>query len=696
MADETNILDQLISRVPDESLRSHLAREVDLLRGSRHFGLVFDRHLPESVRLVDYPIRKGVRVSLRDESSTETWIVVGFADQDRKVAVLSGDGGERPVDDLAVVREFGEPIYPGLRSVERIPNGPEDAPWHVVINGENYHALQALRTTHREKIDLIYIDPPYNTGNDGWIYNDRYVDQADRAKSSKWLSFLERRLLIARDLLKPNGVICISIGYAEAHRLQLLAEQTFRAHNVQLVTLQTSEAVNPKAGFNFVHEHLVCITPTDFVPQQMTFTGNKPGAAWHAMNLAAFDKTQRPNQAFPIFIDEKTGAVHSTGPTLADLEKSGEYTGDRADYPYEMPAPEGTVAIWPITGKGDHCVWRLVPESFMANWDKGYIKVLRKKGKAAAIAPFGIQYLSEGEIAKVESGETEVLGHEPGVPTVILGANMVSGDKIPSMWNELTHRTTEGNSRLKRILGSKRFPYPKPVELIIDIVMGFSQGNRDAVILDFFGGSGTTVEAVMELNTFDGGNRQAILVTNNELSATEAKKLRKAGLHPGDAEWESKGVFEYVCRPRISTVLKGVRPDGSEYSDGLPANVEMFDLVYLDPSSARRGIEFPRLAPLFWLQGGARGERIEADPGEGWALTATYGVLFDIDTLVAFADAVTTAATTGEPPGVLFIVTDSLAEYQQAVERLPVGIDTVQLYEDYLLNCAVNFSGGIR
>lgn len=194
MADETNILDQLISRVPDESLRSYLAREVDLLRGSRHFGLVFDRHLPESVRLVDYPIRKGVRVALRDESSTETWLVTGFVDQERKVAVLSGDGGERPVDDLAVVREFGEPIYPGLRSVERIPNGPEDAPWHVVINGENYHALQALRSTHRGKVDLIYIDPPYNTGNDGWIYNDRYVDQADRAKSSKWLSFLERRL----------------------------------------------------------------------------------------------------------------------------------------------------------------------------------------------------------------------------------------------------------------------------------------------------------------------------------------------------------------------------------------------------------------------------------------------------------------------------------------------------------------------
>lgn len=118
--------------------------------------------------------------------------------------------------------------------------------------------------------------------------------------------------------------------------------------------------------------------------------------------------------------------------------------------------------------------------------------------------------------------------------------------------------------------------------------------------------------------------------------------------------------------------------------------------MYLDPSSVRRGREFLALAPLLWLQGGARGERIDGAPDKGWALTDTYGVIFDIDTLMAFADAVTAAATTGSAPQVLFIVTDSLAEYQEAVDRLPVGIDTVQLYEDYLLNYTDNFSGGAR
>lgn len=694
MADETNILDQLISRVPDESLRSHLAREVDLLRGSRHFGLVFDRHLPESVRLVDYPIRKGVRVALRDESSTDTWIVVGFADQERKVAVLGGDGGERPVDDLAVVREFGEPIYPGLRSVERIPNGPEDAPWHVVINGENYHALQALRTTHREKIDLIYIDPPYNTGNDGWIYNDRYVDQADRAKSSKWLSFLERRLVIARDLLKPSGVICISIGTQEVHRLMCLCEQLFRSRSVQCITVQTSGG-KPSNGLDYMHEYLIAITPETFEPCATTFTGGVARSPWERMTLTTFTPVTRPNQAYPIFVDIETGALRGVGKSLGQLISSGEYTGDKADFVFDTDeTPDGCMAVWPITSQGKECVWRLIPESLLADWEAGLIRITPEKlqGKDN----FRIQYIAGGNQKKYQQGVLVPSGQEEGVPTLIFGAGTTAGTSVPTIWREPGHRTNRGNKALSEILGEARFPYPKPLDLLTDILLGFGQGNPDAVILDFFAGSGTTTEAVMRLNAEDGGNRQTILVTNNELSATEAKKLRKAGLHPGDAEWESKGIFEYVCRPRISTVVKGVRPDGSEYSDGLPANVEMFDLVYLDPSSARRGIEFPRLAPLFWLQGGARGERIEADPGEGWALTATYGVLFDIDTLVAFADAVTTAATTGQPPVVLFIVTDSLAEYQQAVERLPVGIDTVQLYEDYLLNCTVNFSGGIR
>jgi adenine-specific DNA-methyltransferase len=155
-------------------------------------------------------------------------------------------------------------------------------------------------------------------------------------------------------------------------------------------------------------------------------------------------------------------------------------------------------------------------------------------------------------------------------------------------------------------------------------------------------------------------------------------------------------VFEYVTRPRISTVVSGQRPDGSTYSDGLPANVEMFELTYLDPGVVRRGREFEAIAPLLWMEAGGVGERINTVPEEGWALTPSYGVLFDIDALTPFADAVAEAAKKGTSPNVVFIVTDSPVEYQTACERLPVGVETVRLYQDYLSNYTINVEGGVR
>ncbi|GAA4746310.1 site-specific DNA-methyltransferase [Gordonia alkaliphila] len=694
MTDDSNVLDQLISRIDDDVLRSRLAHEVDLLRGSRRFGLVFDRHLPESVRLPDHPIRKGIRVALRDESSTETWVVDRFTDRTREMAVLGGDGGERHVSELIVVREFGEPIYPGLRSLERIENGPADAPWHVVINGENFHALQALRSTHRGKVDLIYIDPPYNTGNDGWIYNDRYVDKADRAKSSKWLSFMERRLLIARDILRTDGVICISIGAQEVHRLVSLCEQVFCTQVVQCITVQTSGG-KPSNGLDYMHEHLVVVTSGAFEPSATSFTGGVARSPWERMTLTTFTPVTRPNQAYPIFVDAKTGALHGVGKTLAEMIKAGDYIGDPADFVFETDrTPAGCIAVWPVTSQGKECVWRLIPQSFLADWEKGLIRITPEKLRGEP--SFRIQYIAGGNQKKIREGVLVPSGTVDGVPTLIFGKGTTAGTSVPTIWSEQGHRTSRGNKALADVLGEGQFPYPKPLDLITDVLLGFGQSNRDLTVLDFFGGSGTLSQAIMRLNAEDGGSRQSILVTNNEVGATEAKRLREAGLHPGDRQWEERGVFERVCRPRISTVVTGVRPDGSVYSEGFPANVEIFDLTYLDPGMVRRGHEFESVAPLMWLEGGAHGPRIDEMPEGGWALTDTYGVLFDVDVLTAFAEAVTDAATSGTSPSVIFVITDSEAEYQEAVERLPVGVETVQLYEDYVSNYTINIAGGAR
>jgi len=694
LADDSNVLDQLISRVDDDALRSRLAQEVELLRGSRRFGLVFDRHIPESVRLPDHPIRKGVRVALRDESSVENWIVDRLSGSTREVAVLSGHGGERHVSELVVVREFGEPIYPGLRSVERIERGSANAPWHVVINGENFHALQALRSTHREKLDLIYIDPPYNTGNDGWIYNDRYVDKADRAKSSKWLSFIERRLLIARDLLRPEGVVCISIGAQEVHRLSLLCEQVFRTKLVQCITVQTSGG-KPSNGLDYMHEYLVVVTPETFRPSATSFAGGVARSPWERMTLTTFTPVTRPNQAYPIFVDIRSGALRGVGKTLAELIKTGEYGGDPADFVFETDeTPAGCLAVWPITSQGKECVWRLIPQSFLADWENGLIRITPEtlKGEPS----FRVQYIAGGNQKKIRDGVLVPSGRVEGAPTLIFGKGTTAGTSVPTIWTEQGHRTSRGNKAISEILGASRFPYPKPLDLITDILLGFGQDNPSLVVLDFFGGSGTLSEAVMRLNAEDGGSRQSILVTNNEVGSTAAKKLRRVGRRPGDSEWEAQGVFEYVCRPRLSTVVTGKRPDGSIYSEGLAANLEMFDLTYLDPGMVRRGREFESVAPLMWLEGGACGPRIDEVSDYGWELTDYYGVLFDIDALGAFAEAVVNAATAGLPPSVVFVITDSEAEYQRAAERFPAGIDIVQLYEDYLSNYTINIAGGVR
>lgn len=668
MGDETNILDQLVGQIGDRALRSRLAREIDLLRGSRRFGLVFDRHLPESVRLPDHPIRKGVRVALRDESGTDTWRVLGFTDTTRAKVILDDDGGARAATELVVVREFGEAVFPGLRSVERIANGAVGAPWHTVINGENFHVLQALRSTHRGRVDLIYIDPPYNTGNEGWIYNDRYVDQNDRAKSSKWLSFLERRLLIARDLLKPTGVIIAAIGDDEQHRLRMLLEQVFGSENfISNVVWQGGRKNDSRYVSNGADYMLIYARDEPAMADAgIRWLDRKHGVddALHAAEIAweqsGHDSTAA-TKAFRTWLRANRARLSDGVARYNAIDSQGRvfFAGDLSS-PNPRPNLQYDV-LHPSTG----------------------MPVRRPKNGWS---------LSRETMDRMIADDR-----------IVFGADHTTGAYQKRFLAELTEETATSvferdrraaTGRLKRILGENRFPNPKDHEVLMRWIR--LAAPDDAVVVDFFGGSGTTTEAVLQLNAEDGGTRQSILVTNNEVGAQQAKALRKAGHHPGAPEWEAQGVFEYVARPRISTVVTGRRPDGSAYSDGLPANVELFDLTYLDPGMVRRGREFEAIAPLLWIEAGAVGERIGAIPDTGWALTSSYGVLFNTDVLAPFAAAVAEAAKSESPLTVVFIVTDSPAEYQTAADRLPVGIETVRLYQDYLSNYTINVEGGPR
>jgi len=656
---EETILDEAIARIEDEALRQRIAREVELLRGSRRFGLVFDRHLPESVRLAEHPIRKGVRVGLRDESSPETWRVVGFTDSGRQVAVLSGEGGERPVSELVVVREFGEPVFPGLVSVDRLPHDADDAPWHTVINGENFHVLQALRPTHRGKVDLIYIDPPYNTGNDDWIYNDRHVDASDRAKSSKWLSFLERRLIIARDLLKPSGVFIAAIGDDEHHRLRMLLDQVFGAENfIMNITWQgggSALARHHAGGADYMliygrNAELVprFLDPKPYVPEMLRLVDE---------TLAAGATAAEAQERLRAFIKANSKDMPEGVTRFNNVDANG-IIFETADLTNRLPRPN---LRYPVTDPDTGRIYD-PPEN---GWTVK--RELMEEWVQAGLIAFG----------KRPRKKKSLRDYAYNMP-------------VPTFY----HSRNTANAHLERVLGEKRFPFPKDHEVLMRWLRMTCP--PDGLILDFFGGSGTTTEAVLRLNDEDGGTRQSILVTNNELGAKQAKALRKAGHHPGDPEWESLGVFEYVTRPRITTVVTGKRPDGSVYSDGLSANVEFLKLTYLDPGMVRRGREFEAIAPLLWLEGGARGERIVQEPEDGWALTEYYGILFSVDAMAAFAAAVSDAAQVDRAPRVVFIITDSPTEFQAAAERLPAGVDAVRLYESYLANYTINVLGGAR
>lgn len=384
---------------------------------------------------------------------------------------------------------------------------------NFLIEGDNLASLELLTKTHKEKIDLIYIDPPYNTGNKDFTYDDVIVDKDDGFKHSKWISFIERRLKIAANLLKNNGVIVISIGYHEVHNLVLLCEELFLNKQVVCVTVQTSGG-KPSGGFNYLQEYLIFITPKDFAPNPVKFAGGNERSPYEGLPLSTFDKTQRPNQAYPIFIDKKTQHIVGTGLSLAERIRQGLYDGELSNFTFDYDeAPEGTVALWPISSKGGECVWRLIPTRLMNDWEKGYIKVSKNRSKKHP-NKYSIQYLPEGVLGKIESGLLEVVGTEEGAPTLIFGENKTVGSGIPTIWTEKEFYTNKGTNLLKGILGAKKFSYPKPLELIVEVLRATSR--PDSVILDFFAGSGTTGQAVLELNKEDKGQRRFILCTNNQ------------------------------------------------------------------------------------------------------------------------------------------------------------------------------------
>lgn len=257
-------INDLISQIQDETLRNRIQEEVSKMAKQKKFGLVFEEHMPESTPLYDMPIKRGCNVMLRDSKDDKAIYVVLKVEGNTAVCVKPEQKDEAvtfELKDIVRVAEFGESIYPYLKPLDSVCNAPDSNLWHTLIEADNYHALQLLEYLYAGKVDCIYIDPPYNTGAKDWKYNNDYVDGNDAYRHSKWLSFMQRRLQLAKKLLNPaDSVLIVTIDEKEYLHLGCLLEEIFPEANMQMVSSVINPAgVSRHGAFARVDEYIYII-----------------------------------------------------------------------------------------------------------------------------------------------------------------------------------------------------------------------------------------------------------------------------------------------------------------------------------------------------------------------------------------------------------------------------------------------------
>lgn len=693
----------LLARVEDKDpdTAKELRRHIDTMQSRRQFGLNFERHTPESVALNGRPISVGDKVKflpLRGETEVESdavWVVTAVTGpKTARVASLldpkSGEETERTLGDLVYVADFRDPIYPGLKKSDEPVLRGGDKPFHTIINGENYHALEAMLFTYQEKVDCIYIDPPYNTRANDWKYNNNYVDPSDSYAHSKWLAFMERRLKLAKKLLNPrDSVLIVTIDEKEVHRLALLLEQTFKGAKVQMV----SSVINPKGSgrttyFSRTDEFIFFVFVGSAMVPNIIEGGGAAEVRWRYLRRTDVESRRGtskggPRQFYPIYVNTQTNRIAKIGDALPNGE-------DRNNAP-DMP---GCVKVYPIReDDGMEMNWGLTAPSLQKALDAGYLRVSIGKSE---LQPYIFAYLTAPNIKKVQSGELVTAGkRDDGSWIVVLPEGKAS--RPTTTWRNTSHEAgAYGTSILRALLPGRTFPFPKSLYAVEDALRLFVGKKKEALVVDFFAGSGTTAHAVMRLNKQDDGRRRSVSVTNNEVNDQE-RSLLKAGLRPGDNAWESNGICERITKPRIRAAVTGLTPSGDPVtekytftqefpmSDGFEENVEFFTLTYENPALVELDMAFERIAPLLWMRAGSEGRLID-ERTDTFDVAETYAVLFDIDASKPFLEALEKS----DGLRMAYIVTDDEPQYQAIVGQLPEGIESVRLYESYLRTFQIN------
>lgn len=720
-------IQDLISQIENPELRERIGREVDKLVKQKKFGLVFEEHLPECTPLYDIPVKKGTKVALKTGKVSDFYTVLKIADG--KALCLHQDRSttsEFAVEDLVCVAEFGEPIYPYLKPLDTVCNAPDSDLWHTLIEADNYHALQLLEYLYAGKVDCIYIDPPYNKPDaKDWKYNNNYVDASDTYRHSKWLSMMQKRLKLAKKLLNPKGsVLIVTIDEKEYLHLGCLLEDLFPEANIQMI----SSVINPKGTartneFSRVDEYIFFVMIGDY---SLARTGRdmltQDVSDESAVRWRGFPRTGRkglrpvnPGSWYPIYFNCKDDSFHSIGDTV--------YEGD------QIPeAPEGTYAVWPPIRNSEEYSWAMVPETFRRLHQIGAIKFGRSiKGKGASIS-----YLTNNQLKQIEEGKIVITGRDHNGSLIVSFASGSKTTAPKTQWNLTAHEAgAYGTNIIGEIIPGRRFAFPKSLYAVKDAIRFFVANNPNALILDFFAGSGTTLHAVNLLNAIDNGHRRCVLVTNNEVSESEAKAMSSKGLKPGDTEWEKIGIARYVTWPRTVCSIEGhdvngnalqgnygvdveryiadeKKPNlykkkkvhaypelaGMKKADGFHANAAFFKLGFLNKTKVSLGMQFKEMLPTLWMKAGAHGPCPAVEEGVPAMLILPenrMAILNDENQFSTFA-----AELAGHPEiEVVYLVTDYEAGFV-AMSAALEGRQTYQLYRDYLDNFRINAGRNAR
>lgn len=693
------ILDELVTQIENPDLRARIAAEVEKLAKQKKFGLVFEEHLPECTPLWDIPVKAGRKAALKTGHINDFYTV--FKIEDGVATCLNKDKSataEFPVKELVCVAEFGEPIYPYLKPIDTVCNAPDSDLWHTLIEADNYHALQLLEYLYAGKVDCIYIDPPYNTGARDWKYNNDYVDNNDQYRHSKWLSFMQKRLKIAKKLLNPkDSVLIVTIDEKEYLHLGCLLEEMFPEARMQTISnVINRKGVAKAREFSRCDEYLIflffgeagpALTKDNMLDDEGSReTKAASGTTWLPMRRAGTNslRKDRPKLFYPIYVDLESQKIINAGVAPSDdIHISCNFT-----------ISDNAVEIWPIKSSGEEGRWQLQADTVLKRVAEGTVRASKKSD-----AEWIIQYLNEGALKEIGDGSIVVTGRDKN-GVLIVERNDSKNVAAKSVWNRTSHDATAyGTNLINKILVQSRFSFPKSLYAEHDTI-NFAVSNKpNALIVDFFAGSGTTMHAVNLLNAEDGGHRRCIMVTNNEVSDAEAKEMSKRGLKPGDEEWEKLGIARYVTWPRTVCSIEGHDVNGNPLkgnyigsdipmADGFRTNAAFFKLGFLDKNAVALGRQFKEMLPTLWMKAGAHG----ACPSLGETVPEMLilpenrmAVLVDDRAYMAFSEKL------DEHPEIetVFLVTDSDSGYRDMISGLNVK-ESYQLYRDYLDNFRIN------